>query len=339
MYPLSNMKVVSLFTRIPRKILASTLRSEMVQNCLIPVEFSSSGMKYSSATNQSLARKFFLHATLSSFQSRFLSLSQYLYTLYGMPLAWLFSVLLEKDVDFLPAWFLYFEGKSWFSWFDKSLHLLLPRSFDMYLNGFLVKSTLPFNRRFLSLRWHSEDLNALPQVVSNFCEYWIHNGIILVSQLFNKEGHTFTYDEVFWEYNIPLPLREFAVVLDAIPSGLNLLLCSVSKDTNHIHATQLFIGNSDPFLSTKTNNKHIWEIIKWGTISRRASVFSFFWNNLYSNIDCGKKHGCYLEFFLCVKQSLRGDFFQQICWTKTKAHGLQILFDFLPGLNKILHES
>lgn len=28
-----------------------------------------------------------------------------------------------KVVDFLPAWFLYFEGESWFSWFDKSLHL------------------------------------------------------------------------------------------------------------------------------------------------------------------------------------------------------------------------
>ncbi len=85
MYPLSIMKVVSLFARIPRKILPSMLRSEMVRNCLIPVEFSSLAMKHPSVTSQLSARKSFFHATLSSFQSLLLSLSQFLYTLYEMP--------------------------------------------------------------------------------------------------------------------------------------------------------------------------------------------------------------------------------------------------------------
>lgn len=137
----------------------------------------------------------------------------------------------------------------------------------MYLNGFLVKSTLPFNRHFLSLRWHSACRKILMRSLKLSR---------ISSQLFNKEGHTFTYDEFLSGYNISVPPREFGVVLDAILSGLKMLLCSVSKDTNHIHTPELFIGHSDPFLSTKTNDKHTREIIQWGTISRPASVLSFF---------------------------------------------------------------
>lgn len=42
--------------------------------------------------------------------------------------------------------------------------------------------------------------------------------------LLNENGHLLTYTEFLSEYGIPVTLKEFAVVRDAIPSGLLQLM-------------------------------------------------------------------------------------------------------------------
>ena len=103
----------------------------MIWNCLISVEISSFKMKHPSATNQPSARKFFLHATLSSFQSRLLSLSQCVYTLYAMPfgpgadfpLAFLRKLLTSCQFGSSAP-----KGIVGLGWFDEFLHLLQASS-------------------------------------------------------------------------------------------------------------------------------------------------------------------------------------------------------------------
>lgn len=62
----------------------------------------------------------------------------------------------------------------------------------------------------------------------------------------------FTYNEFLSEYKIPVPPWEFAIVFDAVPSGVKMLLSSITSDTvPPISLPELYLRNSDPFLSTK----------------------------------------------------------------------------------------
>ena len=111
-----------------------------------------------------------------------------------------------------------------------------------------------------------------------------------------------TYNEFLSEYNIPVRPREFAIVFDAIPSGLKILLSASSSGViTETTPPDLYIGNSDPFLSAKTNNKCIRELILRGTISKPASVFV--WNNLYFDIDW--KKAWLLPRNFCVSNKVR----------------------------------
>jgi len=85
-YLLLSRKVVSLLANIPKNILPSTFRREMVRNCFMHDEFSSLGIKHSSAMSHSPGRRFTLHTAFNSFHSLLLSRSHCLYTLYGIPL-------------------------------------------------------------------------------------------------------------------------------------------------------------------------------------------------------------------------------------------------------------
>ena len=84
-YSLSTMYDVILLASTAKKILPSTLRSEIVQNCLISAEFSSFGTKQPSATCQCVGMWPFLQMTLINFHSRLRSLGHFMYTLYVTP--------------------------------------------------------------------------------------------------------------------------------------------------------------------------------------------------------------------------------------------------------------
>uniref|UniRef100_A0A3P9LHW9 Reverse transcriptase domain-containing protein n=1 Tax=Oryzias latipes TaxID=8090 RepID=A0A3P9LHW9_ORYLA len=55
---------------------------------------------------------------------------------------------------------------------------------------------------------------------SLFFPRWYDNDIVLIRQLFNPHGHLLTYEEFLLKFSIPVPPREYAIVLDAIPTSL-----------------------------------------------------------------------------------------------------------------------
>lgn len=80
---------------------------------------------------------------------------------------------------------------------------------------------------------------------------WVDNGILLNCH----RGHMFTYHEFLLKYNTPILPREFAIVFDAVTSGVKSL--SDVAPRHIIHQTflpEFYIGNSDPFLSIKIIN-------------------------------------------------------------------------------------
>lgn len=63
--------------------------------------------------------------------------------------------------------------------------------------------------------------------------------------------------------------KEFAIVLDAIPSGVKMLMSTYVHTPVDDSSQELFIGNSDPLLSIKTNNKCIRELITRESTSKQ----------------------------------------------------------------------
>ena len=117
------------------------------------------------------------------------------------------------------------------------------------------------------------------------------------------EGQLFTYEEFLSEYKIPILPKEFAVVFDAVPSRIKYLFSFTNRPSPTIALqttqTDLYIGNSDPFLSNKTNNKCIRELIHRDIISKPASVFV--WSNVYPDIDWEKTWLLPRKFFVSNK--------------------------------------
>ena len=64
---------------------------------------------------------------------------------------------------------------------------------------------------------------------SLFYETWFNNNILLVSQLLNDNGSLLNYSEFLHTFSIPITPREFAIVMDAIPSGILTLLKGTGK--------------------------------------------------------------------------------------------------------------
>ncbi len=78
---------------------------------------------------------------------------------------------------------------------------------------------------------------------SLFYRNWYNNAIILVRQLFKNNGHFFNYCEFLNYYKIPITAKEFAVVFDAISSGLiQLLSGNISSEYIPLYPNQLSIN-------------------------------------------------------------------------------------------------
>ncbi len=78
---------------------------------------------------------------------------------------------------------------------------------------------------------------------SLFYRNWYNNGTLLVRQLFKNNGNLFNYCEFLNYYKIPITAKEFAVVFDAIPSGLiQLLSGNISSESIPLYTNQLSIN-------------------------------------------------------------------------------------------------
>lgn len=120
----------------------------------------------------------------------------------------------------------------------------LPLKLSSFHKQLLLCWSLVYKHNFSPHKyyiWNNQDIYLKCKTL--FLKKWLDNGILLVSQLFNEGQIMFTYNEFLSEYNIPVLPREFAIVFDAIPSGIKILLSSATRDFNHqTTPLQLYIG-------------------------------------------------------------------------------------------------
>ncbi|KPP59643.1 hypothetical protein Z043_122414, partial [Scleropages formosus] len=70
--------------------------------------------------------------------------------------------------------------------------------------------------------WNDRDI--LYEHNSLFLESWVKNDVLLLKQHFNSGGHLISSDEFLTKYKTPVTPKEFAIVFDATPSGVIMLL-------------------------------------------------------------------------------------------------------------------
>jgi len=75
------------------------------------------------------------------------------------------------------------------------------------------------------LKWNNKDIIYKNKTL--FLEYW-RNKILLVMQLLRHDGQLLSYGEFLDKFILPISAKDYAVVFDAIPSGLLQLLHSAN---------------------------------------------------------------------------------------------------------------
>lgn len=111
-----------------------------------------------------------------------------------------FVLLCNYNIDRIPVSLSNFQKQTLLAW------------------SLIYKHNSSPNRYFI---WNNRDVCYKRK--SLFFDNWFRNGIVLVSQLFNKEGKPFGYQEFLCHYKIPVKSKQFAVFFDAVPSGLIML--------------------------------------------------------------------------------------------------------------------
>lgn len=113
-----------------------------------------------------------------------------------------------------------------------------------------------------------------------FYNNWIENGILLVSQLINNEGHLLTYSEFLKKFGIPIPPYEYSIVIDAIPAGFVRLLQGHNESKQSTFKKEILL-NGINIKDKKCNNTFFRYLIHCPATFR----CKYFWNNLFENIN------------------------------------------------------
>uniref|UniRef100_A0A3B3CA37 Reverse transcriptase domain-containing protein n=1 Tax=Oryzias melastigma TaxID=30732 RepID=A0A3B3CA37_ORYME len=114
---------------------------------------------------------------------------------------------------------------------------------------------------------------------SIFFPRWYENDIVLIRQLFNSHGHLLTYEEFLFKFNIPVPPKEYAIVLDAIPTSLLQLFKGICN-TNQLTTQTIFLADVDLCVNS-VSNKQIRNLFHTTTLPAGR----FFWDSKFVDIN------------------------------------------------------
>lgn len=126
-------------------------------------------------------------------------------------------------------------------------HMLLAWSL-IYKHNFSPHKCFIWNNQYI--RYKSKSL---------FFNVWFDNNIILVTQLLNENGNLLNYTEFLKKYGIPVAPKEFAIVMDAIPSGILTLSRGGEKPAcvSSLDPTLTSVGHICFSIASKNNNRNI----------------------------------------------------------------------------------
>lgn len=149
--------------------------------------------------------------------------------------------------------------------------------------------------------WNNKDI--LYKNRSIFFGEWFNSNIIWVRQLFNSNGVLFSYEEFLQYYGIPITPKQYAIVFDAIPSGV-LMLFKSSMSVNILDApftvvTDSPVGKICFSPSGSKNNCKIRALFQYNIVSV-CPVISY-WNSRVNNLCWEKIWSLPQKFFVVNK--------------------------------------
>lgn len=131
-----------------------------------------------------------------------------------------------------------------------------------------------------------------------FYKGWFDNYILLVQQLFNSSSTLLSYTEFLSSFEFPVTPEEFAVVMDAIPSGVIMLFRNTSYSVVELPSldpSSTAVGKIcfPPF---KKNNRGIRSLFQKDITSIPTAVS--FWNSRLGNLRWRSIWGLFNKFLL-----------------------------------------
>lgn len=149
----------------------------------------------------------------------------------------------------------------------------------------IYKHNFSPNRYFI---WNNRDVCYKRR--SLFFDSWFRNGIVQINQLFNKEGNLFNYQEFLSHYKIPVTPKDFAVVFDAIPSGVIMLFKGYTTPPSTVaplpDPIDTPIGKLCFLPASRKNNKKIRSLFLADCVSVPYVITT--WNTHVQNLCWGK---------------------------------------------------
>ena len=122
---------------------------------------------------------------------------------------------------------------------------------------------------------------------SLFYKTWFNNNIILVSQLLNDNGTLLNYSEFLHTFGIPITPKEFAIVMDAITSGILTVLKGTGKSgcLPALDPKLTSVGKICFATTTRNNNRNIYSLFQ-REVTSTTNVVPY-WSNFVDNLNWG----------------------------------------------------
>lgn len=118
-------------------------------------------------------------------------------------------------------------------------------------------------------------------VVGLWWKYWFHDQVVLVNQLFNRDGLLFTYEDFLTEYNLPVTAADDAKVFGAVSSGIFMLFTSQPRrnlqQVSLLSPADTLVGKGCFSIYSRNNNRSIRALFQ-KDIPALPQVISH-WNN------------------------------------------------------------
>uniref|UniRef100_A0A3Q3AHM4 Reverse transcriptase domain-containing protein n=1 Tax=Kryptolebias marmoratus TaxID=37003 RepID=A0A3Q3AHM4_KRYMA len=120
---------------------------------------------------------------------------------------------------------------------------------------------------------------------SIFFTSWFDNNIILVTQLLNDNGNLLTYSEFLQTFGIPVTPKDFAIVMDAVPSSILMLLRSVVKPTKipFFNPSATPVGRICFSVKSRKNNCNIRSLFQSDITT--IPYVTHYWSNTVSDLN------------------------------------------------------
>ncbi|CAI5676219.1 unnamed protein product [Oreochromis niloticus] len=162
----------------------------------------------------------------------------------------------------------------------------LPENLSMFHKQVLLAWSLIYKHNFTPhtyLIWNNR--NIVHKNKSLFFSMWVEKRIVLVNQLFNPNVQLMSYSEFLNTYKFPATPKEYAILFDAIPTGIIMLFKGIQPCISSVslpNPLDSHIGRIC-LINHSKSNKNIRALFQTESLTIPHVVS--FWNSFVSDIN------------------------------------------------------